>query len=182
MVGWWGINSKIPTLPPALGACDRNSNILFSPLPPWFTRHTPYCTFNYTLTKPRTLLRFARTHHFVMLLLHPITNLNWVIFLQIFSVWMADWRVHIWHHGLQPLQYHQQPLVRTWSVHATRNRHYSKVNFWEDSWWVGNTWFVRKHNALPGCCLPGWHQYISPAQSLDITIWKTSLFPYYIDN
>ena len=97
-----------------------------------------------------------------MLLLHPITNINWVIFLQIFSVWMADWRVHIWHHGLQPLQYHQQPLVRTWSVHATRNRHYSKVNFWEDSWWVGNTWFVRKHNVVPGCYLPG-DSNISPA-------------------
>ena len=96
---------------------------------------------------------------------------------------MADWRVHIWHHGLQPLQHHQQPLVRTWSVHATRNRHYPKVNFWEDSWWVGNTWFVRKHNVVPGCYLPGWQQYLScSAHSLAITIWKTSLVPYHIDN
>ena len=181
LLGWWGINSKIPTLPPALSACDRNSNILFSLLsfPPSLSRHSPHCTFNYT----NNITTSSRSHHYVMLLPNPITNINWVIFCQIFSVWMADWRVHIWHHGLQPLQYHQQPLVRTWSVHATRNRHYSKVNFWEDSWWVGNTWFVRKHIVVPGCYLPGWQQYLPrSAHSLAITIWKTSLVPYHIDN
>ena len=31
--------------------------------------------------------------------------------------------------------------------------------------------------------LPGWHQYLScSAHSLAITIWKTSLVPYHIDN
>ena len=57
---------------------------------------------------------------------------------QIFSVRVANWGVNIWHDSLEPLQHHQQPLVRIGSLHATGNWHYSKVNLGQNCWWVGN--------------------------------------------
>ena len=49
---------------------------------------------------------------------------------------MADRRVNIRHHGLQPLQHHQQSLVCTWSLHATGDWHHPQVHLGQNCGWV----------------------------------------------